>query len=535
MSKPSDDENRAKSVGNSLDDMSVEQFRRHGYQVIDWIAEYLSNPDRLPVLSQVEPGQIKAALPGDAPREGEEMDAILADLERVIVPGLTHWNHPSFFAYFPMNASIPGILGDIVATGLNGNAMMWRTSPAATELEEVTLDWLRKLIGLPGEFSGLIYDTASMASLCAIAAAREAVPGLRVREEGLYGPSSATQSDRGVKGGNDQQGPVSNEAAAVMPSTRLRIYVSEHAHSSVEKAAITLGIGQTGVKKISSDAEYRMDAALLSRAIGEDRAAGYQPFCVVATVGTTSTTSIDPVPEIAGICEREQLWLHVDAAYGGSAAVVPEMKWVMAGCERADSFVVNPHKWFFVPFDLSVLYCRRMDVLRQAFSLVPEYLRSANQDQVTDFMDYGPQLGRRFRALKLWFAMRYFGSEGLAARLRHHIAMAHEFAEWVDRSPDFERLAPVPFSTVCFRARPSNLQADPGYVGGAAGMESYLNSLNEKLLEAVNREGKVFLSHTKLEGRFTLRLAVGHIRTTRDHVSLAWERLNAALSRLTEQ
>ena len=522
MAKPSDDENRAKSVGENLDDMSVEEFRHHGHQVIDWIAEYLSNPDRFPVLSQVAPGQIKAVLPGNPPREGEEMDVILADLDRVIVPGLTHWNHPSFFAYFPMNASIPGILGDIVATGLNVNAMMWRTSPAATELEEVTLDWLRQLIGLPGEFSGLIYDTASMASLCAIAAAREAVPGLRVREEGLGSSSAATQS-------------VTDQTPGPKPSTRLRIYVSEHAHSSVEKAVITLGIGQAGVKKISSDAEYRMDAAALSRAIDEDRDGGYQSFCVVATVGTTSTTSIDPVPEIARICERERLWLHVDAAYGGSAAVVPEMKWVIAGCERADSFVINPHKWFFVPFDLSVLYCRRMDVLRQAFSLVPEYLRSANQDQVTDFMDYGPQLGRRFRALKLWFAMRYFGSDGLAARLRHHIEMAHEFAEWVDRSPDFERLAPVPFSTVCFRARPADLQANPGTIGEASGIEAYLNSLNEKLLEEVNREGKVFLSHTKLEGRFTLRLAVGHIRTTRDHVSLAWERLNAALSRIRER
>jgi aromatic-L-amino-acid decarboxylase len=255
-----------------------------------------------------------------------------------------------------------------------------------------------------------------MASLCAVAAAREAVPGLRVREEGLGGRAEATQAERAPNDFVDQ--------AAVTPSHRLRLYVSEHAHSSVEKAAITLGIGQAGVRKISSDGEYRMDAVALSRAIDEDRNGGYQPFCVVATVGTTSTTSIDPVPEIAGICERERLWLHVDAAYGGSAAVVPEMKWVMAGCERADSFVINPHKWFFVPFDLSVLYCRRMDVLRQAFSLVPEYLRSANQDQVTDFMDYGPQLGRRFRALKLWFAMRYFGSDGLAARLRHHIEMA---------------------------------------------------------------------------------------------------------------
>jgi aromatic-L-amino-acid decarboxylase len=273
-----------------------------------------------------------------------------------------------------------------------------------------------------------------------------------------------------------------------------------------------------------------MKADSLARAIDEDREGGYLPFCVVATIGTTSTTSIDPVKEVATICERERLWLHADAAYGGSAAVIPEMRAVMEGSERADSIVVNPHKWFFVPFDLSVLYSRRMDVLRQAFSLVPEYLRSANVDEVTNFMDYGPQLGRRFRALKLWFVMRYFGAEGLAARLRHHIEMAREFADWVDKSPDFERLAPVPFSTVCFRARPSRL----GH-GSEKDNEAALNSLNERLMDEVNREGKVFLSHTKLDGKFTIRLAVGHIRTTREHVRLAWERLNAALKKLEQQ
>jgi aromatic-L-amino-acid decarboxylase len=296
----------------------------------------------------------------------------------------------------------------------------------------------------------------------------------------------------------------------------------------VEKAAITLGLGQAGVRKIGTDAEFRMDPAALARAIDEDRAAGWTPFCVVATAGTTSTTSVDPVPQIAPICEAESLWLHVDAAYAGSAAVVPELRWVLAGCERADSVVINPHKWLFVPVDLSALYCRRMEVLRQAFSLVPEYLRTAEPDAVRNYMDYGPQLGRRFRALKLWFVLRYFGAEGLAARLRAHCALAQEFAAWVDESPDWERLAPVPFSTVCFRACPR----DPPPAGDEA-----LDRLNERVLETVNRAGKVYLSHTKLGGRFTLRLAIGNLRTTREHVRLAWEELNRALaaSRENEQ
>jgi aromatic-L-amino-acid decarboxylase len=538
MTESSNDEQDGGKVPDHLGDMDLEDFRRYGYQVIDWISDYLSNPDRFPVLSQVKPGQIKGALPEAAPSEGEEMEGILADLDRIVLPGLTHWNHPSFFAYFAMNGSLPGILGDIVATGLNVNAMMWRTSPAATELEEVTLDWLRQLLGLPAEFSGVIYDTASMSSLCAIAAAREAVAGLRVREDGLGG--------RRLRSGEESVGPLHypgypfagvDDCSKVestnvdAPSSRLRLYVSEQAHSSIEKAAITLGIGQSGVRKIGTDSEYRMDAAALARAIEEDRDRGYTPFCVVATIGTTSTTSIDPVPEIAAICRNEGLWLHVDAAYGGSAAVVPEMRWVMAGCDHADSIVVNPHKWLFVPFDLSVLYCRRMEVLCQAFSLVPEYLRSANQDEVRNFMDYGPQLGRRFRALKLWFAIRYFGATGLAARLRRHIEMAREFARWVDASEDFERLAPVPFSTVCFRARPSRLSdAAPDNPL----LEVHLDRLNEALLNEVNREGKIFLSHTKLDEKFTLRFAIGHIRTTPEHVKLAWEGLNAALKRLRE-
>jgi aromatic-L-amino-acid decarboxylase len=476
-----------------LGDMGNEEFRRYGHQVVDWIADYLSHPERYAVLSQNEPGDLKKALPLAAPEHGEPMEAMLADLDRVIVPGVTHWNHPGFFAYFATSGSAPGILGEMLSAAFNVNAMLWRTSPSATELEEVTLEWLRQMIGLPESFGGVIYDTASISTLCAIAAAREAVPGLRVREDGL-----------GTTG------------------AQLRLYASEHVHSSVDKSAITLGIGQTGLRKIASDAEYRMDASALARAIEEDRGNGWRPFCVVATTGTTSTTSIDPVPAIADICERESLWLHVDAAYGGSAAVLPEMRWVLEGSDRADSLVMNPHKGLFVPVDLSVLYCRRMEVLRSAFSLVPEYLRSGEGDEVKNFMDYGPQLGRRLRALKFWFVMRYFGVEGLRSRLRNQIALAREFADWVDRSEDFEMLAPVPFSLVCFRAHPRDVTN-----------EAEVDDLNERLMNEVNRRGKVFLSHTKLHGKLTLRLAIGNIRTTREHVKLAWDELNATLGRLT--
>lgn len=494
---------------DSLGDMSPDDFRRYGHQVVEWITDYLSHPERYPVLSRNESGAVKSALPSTAPEYGEAMEAMLADLDSIIVPGITHWNHPGFFAYFAISGSAPGILGEFLSAAFNVNAMLWRTSPSATELEEVTIEWLRQMIGLPNEFEGVIYDTASISTLCAIAAAREAVADLKVREKGLSG-------------------------------AKLRMYASEHVHSSVDKAAITLGIGQEGLRRIRCDAEYRMDPGDLEFAIAEDRAHGWQPFCVVATTGTTSTTSIDPVPAIADICDRDGMWLHVDAAYGGSAAVVPELRWVLEGCDRADSLVINPHKGLFVPVDLSVLYCRQMHVLRRAFSLVPEYLRSGEGNEVKNFMDYGPQLGRRFRALKFWFVMRYFGVDGLRERIRNQLELAHEFAGLVEKSRDFELLAPVPLGLVCFRARSHgvdeersrNSETNPKLANPNRQLEdaeNYLNILNERLLEEVNRRGKVFLSHTKLDGRFTLRLAIGNIRTTHEHVRLAWDELNMAL------
>jgi aromatic-L-amino-acid decarboxylase len=478
-----------------LGDMSTADFRRFGHEVIDWVADYLEGVGRLPVLAQVEPNELASRLPQTPPASGEAMEDILADVDRLIVPALTHWNHPSFFAYFATSASAPGIFGELFTAAFDVKAMLWRTSPAAIELEQVALDWLRQMMGLDAGMDGIIYDTASVASMHAIAAARENL-NLRVREDGMSG-------------------------RADLPL--LRLYVSEQAHSSIEKGALTLGLGQRAVRQIPVDSEFRMDVQALSRAIEEDKQAGFLPFCAVATVGTTSTSSIDPVPEIADLCASAHIWLHVDAAYAGSAAILPELRHILAGSERADSLVTNPHKWLFTPFDLSVLFSRRMDVLRRAFSLVPEYLKTSEAETVRNGMDYGIQLGRRFRALKLWMIIRYFGHDGLAARIREHCRLARLFASWVEASPDWELLAPVPFGLVCFRARPEVLGQD-----GAR-----LDALNEALMNNVNSTGEMFLSHTRLNNLFTLRLAIGNIRTTEHHVRRAWELLNEHLSLLT--
>src|SRR5882672_98812 len=411
----------------ALGDMSKEDFRRFGHELVDWVAEYLEHVEDLPVLSQIEPGELKAQLPTSPPDKGESMAAILADVDRLIVPALTHWVHPSFFAYFATSTSAPGIFGELLAAAFDNKAMLWRTSPASTELEEVALDWLRQMMGLDPGLTGIIYDTASVSSMHAIAAAREGVE-MRIREEGMSGRKD-------------------------LPL--LRVYVSEQAHSSIEKGVITLGLGQKGLRKIPTDSEFRMDVKALAEAIEEDKRNGYLPFCIVATVGTTSTSSIDPIPEIIPIAEQHAMWLHVDAAYAGSAAVVPELRHILAGCERADSVAVNPHKWLFTPFDLSVLYCRHLDLLRRAFSLVPEYLRTPEQEQVRSGSDYGVQLGRRFRALKLWMIIRYFGHEGLAARIREHCRLAKLFAAWIEDDPNWELMAPVPLGLVCFRACPA--------------------------------------------------------------------------------
>ena len=484
-----------------LGDMPAEEFRRHGHELIDWIADYFEHIDELPVLAQIEPGDLKSQLPSSPPEQGESMEAILADVDRLIVPALTHWSHPSFFAYFATSTSAPGIFGELLSAAFDVKSMLWRTSPASTELEEVVLDWLRQMIGLDAGMSGIIYDTASVSSMHAIAAAREGVE-MRIREEGMSGRKD-------------------------LPL--LRVYASEQAHSSIDKGIITLGLGQRALRKIPTDKDFRMDVKALASAIEEDKRAGFLPFCIVATVGTTSTSSVDPVPEIIPIGEKHAMWLHVDAAYAGSAAVVPELQHVLDGCQRADSLVMNPHKWLFTPFDLSVLYCRHMDLLRRAFSLVPEYLRTPEQDKVRSGSDYGVQLGRRFRALKLWMIIRYFGQEGLAARIREHIRLAKLFASWAQESENWELMAPVPFALVCFRACPESESESEG------AREKRLDALNEAIMHGVNASGKALLSHTKLNEKLVLRLSIGNIRTTAEHVRQVWELLNDQLHKLAPQ
>ncbi len=460
-------------------DMAAADFRHFGHETIDWIADYFEHIETFPVLSQNAPNDLKAALPETAPEQGEGFPKILEDVEKLILPAVTHWNHPSFHGLFSTSTSSVGIFGELLSAAFDMKAMLWRTSPASTELEEVVLDWLRQMMGLDAGLKGIIYDTASVSTLHAIAAAREGLD-LKIRENGMSGR-------------ND------------LPL--LRVYTSEQSHSSVEKAVILLGLGQKSLVKIAVDDEFRMRPDKLREAIVADKQSGYLPFCVVATVGTTSTTSIDPVDEIVPVCEEHALWLHVDAAYAGSAAIVPELQNCLKGCERADSIVTNPHKWLFTPFDLSVLYCRHLDLLKKAFSLVPEYLKT--DETVTNQMDYGIQLGRRFRSLKLWFVLRYFGQTGLIERIREHVRLANLFKSWIEESDDWEMLAPVPFALVCFRACPKNIDD--------------LDKLNEDLINEINASGEAYLSHTKLNEKFTIRLSVGSIRVEERHIEKIWK------------
>jgi len=489
------------SSREELGDIAPDRFRAQGHDAIEWIAGFLERCRELPVMSRSRPGDLLAALPEHGPEDPVPWEDTLAQLDQLILPGITHWNHPRFFAYFANTGSVPGILAAAIGTALNPNAMLWRTSPAATELEQRVLAWLAQWVGLPDSMFGIINDTASVSSLCALAAARQAMPEYRP-EQGLRS----------------------------MPKP-LRIYASDQAHSSIDKAALLLGLGTDNVVKIASDSRYAMDPRYLAEAIRADRASGYLPCCVVATAGTTSSTSIDPLAPIATICSDNDIWLHVDAAYGGAAAIVPESRHLFAGWERADSIVLNPHKWLFTPMTCSVLYCSRPVALEAAFSLVPEYLRgdvgkaarTANEIEPVDFMSYGIQLGRPFRALKLWMVMRAYGRRGIEQRLRHHMQLAAEAADRIDQHPDFERLAPTPLSVVCFRLRPgAGANTGDGTTMAPIREDPYA-SLNEALLAAVNRSGRTFLSHTRLRGRFTLRLAIGNLRTTRDDVGQAWK------------
>jgi aromatic-L-amino-acid decarboxylase len=465
--------------------MPPEEFRHHAHDVSDWIADYLAGVGKLPVFPAVDPGELTASLPREAPAQGEPMEQVLDDFRRLVVPGINHWNHPAFFGYFSVTASGPGILGEMLAAALNVNAMVWRSSPAATELEDVTTAWLRMLLGLPATFEGVINDTASSSTLYALAAARE-----------LAYPEAHRVGMFGMRPG--------------------RIYASEHAHSSIEKAALTLGFGQDGYRKIPADAEFRMDVDALGRAMREDVEAGLQPVAVVPTLGTTSAASVDPVAAVVAVAREHGAWVHVDAAYGGPAAVVPELHPLFEGWEGADSIVVNPHKWLFTPIDCSVLYCRRPQALVRAFSIVPEYLTSSELSASRSLMDYGVSLGRRFRSLKLWFVLRYFGREGLADRIREHVRLAKTLAGRIEETPGWVVVAPVELGLVAFRLAPE----------GVDGEEA--DRLNHAILDRVNASGEVFLTHTALGGRTTLRLAIGNVKTTHEHVERAWALLRDA-------
>ena len=435
----------------------MSSFRDDGALAVDWVASYLERARELPVLSQVEPGEIRAGLPATPPDHPEPFSAVLADLDGVLAPGLTHWQSPRFFAYFATTGTEPAILAELLAAGLNQVGILWRTSPALQELEEVTLDWLAQLLGLPEGLHGHIEDTASTSTLAALTAARH------LRPEGT-------------------------------------VICSEHAHSSMDKAARLLGVP---IRKVPSDDEFRMRPDALAETLGDVEASA-----VVATVGTTSTSSVDPVPEIAALCAESGAWLHVDAAYAGPAMVCEENRWAFAGVDQADSVVVNPHKWLLTPIDCSLLYTRQPEVLREAFSVTPVYLR-ASEEGVTNLTDYGPALGRRFRALKLWAVIRCYGREGLQAVIREHQRLARLFASWVEDTPGWEVVAPVPFSLVCFRREGSDEE-------------------NQAILERVNATGEAYLSNTTLNGRYVLRLAIGHHRTTEDDVRRAWELLQEA-------
>jgi aromatic-L-amino-acid/L-tryptophan decarboxylase len=482
----------------SLGDTSPEEFRRQLHELADWIADFRQNIGSLPVAPNpavAGPGAILAALPAEPPEGGAPFEKILGDVDRVIVPGMVHWSHPMFLGYFGWTTTAPAILGEMITAPLNVNAMTWRTCPAATELETLVVDWIRQWMDLPPEFGGVVYDTASVGVMHALAVAREeAAPS--VRKRGLVG------------------------AGAPM----FRIYVSEQAHSSAEKAAIALGLGEENVQRVPTDAQFRMDPSVLREMIARDVRDNFKPLAAIATVGTTSTASVDPVPGIAKICRENKMWLHIDGAYGAGFAILPENKSLTDGWSEADSIVVNPHKSLFVPLDFSVLYVRDLERLRRVFTLVPEYLRGDTVEAQKNYMDYGIQLGRRFRALKAWVIFRSFGREGMAARLREYIRLANLFADWVNGDARFELAAPVSMGVVCFR-----------FVGSAAGCggagprsapsatDDKLDELNSEIVEKINASGRAYLTQTKLRGRTVMRIGLGNVLTTENHLRNAWE------------
>ena len=462
--------------------MTSDEFRRHGHAVVDWIADYRDRIESFPVLSQVKPGEVRAALPPSAPRHGEPFAALLKDVDKIILPGITHWQSPNFFAYFPSNNSAPSILGDLLCSGLGVQGMLWSTSPACTELETHVLDWLIPMLGLPEKFlssstgGGVIQDPASSAVLCALLAGRERA-------------TSFTSNEKGCDG-------------------RLTAYASTQTHSSLEKAAMIAGIGRANLRLIEVDKDFAMRPEALARQIETDHSAGLIPCFVCATVGTTSSNAIDPVAEIGRICRQHNLWLHVDAAMSGTAALCPEFRPIHNGVELANSYCFNPHKWMFTNFDCNCFWVADHKALMQTLSILPEYLRNQATESgaVIDYRDWHIQLGRRFRALKLWFVIRHYGVEGLQHHIRRHVQLAQQFANWVKNDDRFELAAPVPLNLVCFRHK-----------GGDA--------VNQKIMEALNTSGNLYLTHTKLDGKFTLRVCVGQTNTEERHVEHAWKRI----------
>ncbi len=461
--------------------MEQKEFREWAHRLADWMADYMEKVSEYPVLPNVEPGDILRQLPDRAPSHGEPMEAIFRDFEQVILPGMTHWQHPRFFGYFPASRSAPSVLAEMLTATLGAQCMIWLTSPAAEELETRCMDWLRDMIGLPSSFVGSIQETASAANLIALLMARERITRFRARDQGMFD----------------------------LPT--LRVYASEHIHSSVVKAARIAGFGEDNVVLVAADENFAMDVEALERCIRNDLIRGYRPTCIVAALGTTSSTAIDPLPAIARISQRYKVFLHVDAAYAGTALILPELRWMIEGIEGVDSFVFNPHKWMFVNFDCTAFFVQDPQLLVQTFAIHPEYLRTGADQQVRNYRDWGIQLGRRFRALKLWFVIRSYGVEGLRAKISQHLAQGQWFAQRVDEAADFERLAPVPLNLVCFRYHPTALDT-----------EEALDALNQQLLDRLNASGKLFITHTRLAGRLVLRFVPGQTETTMEDIKFAW-------------
>lgn len=462
--------------------MNAKEFREKAHSFVDWMADYIENIEQYPVKSQVDPGRIYGQLPGEPPSTGHSMDDIFRDFEQIIMPGITHWQSPNFFAYFPANSSYPSVLAEMLTATLGAQCMKWETSPAAAELEEVVMNWLKQMCGIPKNFHGVIQDTASTATLVSVLTAREKVSNYQVNENGF----------------TDQK--------------KLRVYASEETHSSIEKAVKIAGLGRQNLVKIDVDDNFAMDVKALDAAIKKDIEAGFQPICVVATIGTTGSTAIDPLADIAGVTRKHNIWLHVDAAFAGTALLLEDYRWMIQGIEDVDSFVFNPHKWMFTNFDCSAYFVKDKTALLNTLQIVPEYLRTGQQGKVNDYCDWGIPLGRRFRALKLWFVIRTYGVEGLKEKIRHHIFLANKLAHKIMVNHDFELLAPASLNLVCFRYHPEGIDD-----------EEKLNEINQNLLQKINKTGKIYLTHTKLKGKYTLRMVTANTHLEDRHIEAAWE------------